>query len=472
MNHMDMRPDGIQKMMLTAKMLLNMHVLQLNIMDLRSFLQAELEENPLLEEEDSASETIDEDESRIDEEISGLIDEKVDNEELASGSEDEGPSISEEKKSYLEGLITEKETLYTHLHWQLEVLVKDEEQKRIGEFLIGNLDDDGYLKVDLKEIPGMLNASIEKVRKTLNLVRTFDPAGVAGRNLKESLLIQLINFGKGDTHLYRIVYWHLEDLEKGNFKKIAQALLIPLKEVESAKKRIAYLNPRPGANFGKDVAVRIIPDVIIYKNNGSYDIEINERDLPRLYVSSAYNIALKFKKVTPATREYIRKKLFHARWVIDAVKQRKNTINRVCGYLVDKQKDFLDEGESAAKPLTLKEAADALSVSEATVSRTVSNKYLQAPECLFSLKSFFVKGIKQDSGMVSSLSIKLKMKELVENEDIRKPLKDFEIQAILKNQGINISRRTVAKYRDSLKLPPSNIRKRKTAAGTKNIHAL
>jgi RNA polymerase sigma-54 factor len=444
---MDMRPDGIQKMMLTPKMLLSMHVLQLNVMDLRTFLQAELEENPLLEEEEPVSEVTDEDESRIDEEISELVDDRVDNEELVSGEGGERPSISEEKKSYFEGLITEKESLYAHLHWQLEVLAKDSEQKRIGEFLIGNLDDRGYLKVDLKEIPSILNASTEKVRNALNLIRTFDPAGVAGRDLKESLLIQLINSGKGDTHLYKIVYWHLEDLEKGNFEKIAQALAIPIKEVESAKKRIAYLNPRPGANFGKEVAMRITPDVFIYKNNGSYGIEINEKDLPRLFLSSAYNIALKDKKVTPVTKEYVRKKLFHARWVIDAVKQRKNTINRVCGFLVDKQKDFLDEGESAAKPLTLKEAAQALSVSEATVSRTVSNKYLQAPERLFSLKSFFVKGIKQDSGTVSTMSIKLKIKELVENEDGSKPLKDIEIQAALKEQGINISRRTVAKYR-------------------------
>jgi RNA polymerase sigma-54 factor len=459
---MDMRPEGVQRMMLTAKMLLSMHVLQLNVMDLRTFLQAELEENPLLEEENPVSEATDEDESRIDEEISGLIDDRVDNEELVSGEGDERSSISEEKKSYFESLITEKEGLYEHLHWQLEVLAKDSEQKRIGEFLIGNLDDRGYLKVDLKEIPGILNAPIEKVRNTLNLIRTFDPAGVAGRNLKESLLIQLINSGKGDTHLYKIVYWHLEDLEKGNFEKIAQALAIPIKEVESAKKRIAYLNPRPGANFGKEVAVRITPDVFIYKNNGSYGIEINERDLPRLYVSSAYNIALKDKKVTLATKEYVRKKLFHARWVIDAVKQRKNTINRVCGYLVDKQKDFLNEGESAAKPLTLKEAAQALLISEATVSREISNKYLQAPERLFSLKSFFVKGIKQDSGAVSTMSIKLKIKELVESEDKARPLKDLEIQSILKEQGINISRRTVAKYRDSLKLPPSNFREHKT----------
>ena len=462
MNPMDMRPEGVQRMMLTPKMLLSMHVLQLNIMDLRPFLQAELEENPLLEEENPISEATDEDENRIDEEILRLVDDRGDNEESVPGEGGEGTSVSQEKRSYFESLITKKESLYEHLHWQLEVLAKDSEQKRIGEFLIGNFDDRGYLKVDLKEIPGILNAPIEKVRNTLNLIRTFDPAGVAGRNLKESLLIQLINSGKGDTHLYKIVYWHLEDLEKGNFEKIAQALAIPISEVEHAKKRIGYLNPRPGANFGKEVAVRIIPDVFIYKNNGTYDIEISDKDLPRLYLSAAYSAALKDKQAPSATKDYIRKKLSHARWVIDAVKQRKNTINRVCGYLVDRQKDFLDEGESVAKPLTLKEAAVELLVSEATVSRTVSNKYLQAPERLFSLKSFFVKGIKQDSGMVSTMSIKMKIKEFVENEDSARPLKDLEIQSILKEQGIKISRRTVAKYRDSLKLPSHNIRKGET----------
>jgi len=459
---MELRPEAVQKMMLTPKMLLSMHVLQLNIMDLRTFLQAELEENPLLEEENPVSEATDEDESRLDEEISGIIDEKMDNEELVSGSGDERPSISEEKKSYFESLITEKESLYEHLHWQLEVLAKDEEQKRIGEFLIGNLDDDGYLKVDLKEIPGILNAPIEKVRNTLNLIRTFDPAGVAGRDLKESLLIQLLNSGKGDTHLYKIVYWHLEDLEKGNFEKIAQALSIPLKEVESAKKRIAYLNPRPGANFGKEVAVRIIPDVFIYKNNGSYGIEINERDLPRLFLSSAYNIALKDKKVAPATKEYVRKKLFHARWVIDAVKQRKNTINRVCGYLVDKQKDFLNEGDSAAKPLTLKEAAEALLISEATVSRTVCNKYLQTPTQLYSLKRFFVRSVRQGSGRTTTvLNIKNKIRELIE-ENPRGPLSDGKIALLLRKEGITISRRTVSKYRESLGILPFNLRKNKS----------
>jgi len=460
MNPMDMRPEGVQKMILTAKMLLSMHVLQLNIMDLRTFLQAELEENPLLEEEEPASEATDEDESRIDEEISGLIDEKVDDEELASGSEDEGPSISEEKKSYFESLITEKESLYGHLHWQLEVLAKNEEQKRIGEFLIGSIDSDGYLKIDLKDIPRLLSASFEDVRNALALIRTFDPSGVGARDLKESLLIQLINAGKGDSHIYRIIYSHLEDLEKGDLDKIAKELSIPLKEVEAAKKRLSYLNPRPGSNFGKDVAMRVIPDVIAYKSNGGYYIEVNDRDLPRFHVSPFYNIVLKDKLSPEETKGYIRNKISRARWIIDSVKQRKNTISRVCEYLFDIQKGFLDGADNFARPLTLKQVAESLSISEATVSRTVSNKYLQTATQMFALKRFFARGIKQKKGEIPSLEIKQRIKELIENEDERRPLKDKDIASLLKKEGIDISRRTVAKYRNSLKILSYNLRKK------------
>jgi len=456
---MALRQESAQKMMLLPKILLSMHVLQLNIMELKAFLQAELEDNPLLEEE-QITEPIDEEESRLDEGISGLIDEKVDNEELVSGAEDEPPSISEEKKSYFESLITERESLYEHLHWQLEVLAKDEEQKRIGELLIGNIDDDGYLAVDLKDVPGLLNTSFKKVKEALSFIRTFDPAGVAACNLKESLLIQLISSGKRDTHIYRIVYSHLEDLEKGDLNKIAKALSIPLKEVEAAKKRLAYLNPRPGAAFGKNVAVRVVPDVIAYKNNGGYYIEVNEKDLPRLYVSNFYNILLKDKKSPTATKEYIRSKLTHARWVVESVKQRRNTISRVCEYLIDIQKDFLAGAENFAKPLTLKQVADTLAISEATVSRTVSSKYLQTPTKLLALKRFFVRSLKQEKGEISSLEVKDRIKKLIENEDIKKPLKDEEIGLILKKEDITISRRTVAKYRETLNILSYTKRKR------------
>jgi RNA polymerase sigma-54 factor len=447
-------------MMFLPKMLLSMHVLQLNVMDLRTFLQAELEENPLLDEEEQVSEATDEDERRLDEEISGLVDDRVDNEELVLGSGDERPAISEEKKSYLESLITGRESLYEHLHWQLEVLAKDEEQKRIGEFLIGSLDSDGYLKIDLIEVPRLLNASFEDVRDALCLIRTFEPAGVAARELKESLLIQLINAGKGNSHIYRIVYSHLEDLEKGNLDKIAKELSIPLKEVEAAKKRLSYLNPRPGANFGKDVAMRVIPDVIAYKNNGGYYLEVNERDLPRLYVSPLYNVTLKNRKSPQETKDYIRKKLTRARWVIDSVKQRKNTISRVCEYLFDIQKGFLDGRDNFAKPLILKQVADSLSISEATVSRTVSNKYLQTATQLFALKRFFARGLKQEKGEISSLKIKQRIKELIENENERRPLKDEDIDSLLRKEGIDISRRTVAKYRDSLNILSFKMRKK------------
>lgn len=456
---MDLRPESAQKMMLTPKMLLSMHVLQLNIMDLRVFMRAELEENPLLEEE-TQSELLDEVESKLDEEISRSIDGDIRDENYPS-TNDENFTVSKEKKRYFESLITKRESLYEHLYWQLEVLAKDDEQKRIGEFIIGNLDDNGYLKIDFKEVQDTLAVSSRDVKSALSLIRSLDPVGVGARNLRESLLIQLIHAGKGNTNLHRIVYSYLEDLEKGNYEKIAKVLSITVKEVELAKKRISYLNPRPGANFGRVMVFRIIPDVFLDKNNGSFDTKVNEEDLPKVTVSRSYVNILKNKKTDELTKKYIRNKLLGAQWLIDAVKQRKNTLMRICEYLVEIQKDFLHKGDSAIKPLILKEVAEALSISEATVSRVVSNKYAQIVNRLIALKSFFAGKIKTvDGKFVSDKVIKQEIQDLIEAEDTSKPLSDEAITAIINKKGIKVSRRTVAKYRDRLKILPFNLRKR------------
>jgi len=459
---MDLRPESIQKMMLTPKMLLSMHVLQLNIMDLRVFMQAELEENPLLEEEVSGWQP-DEDEAKLDRELSQLVDENIDDQDFSGVEKDEGLGASEEKSRYLESLIVKKESLYEHLNWQLEVLSKDAEQKRIGEFLIGNLDDNGYLKIDLKEVRDALAVSSRSAKSALSLIRSLDPVGVGARNLKESLLLQLIHAGKGNTHLYRIVHSYLEELEKGNYERIAEALSITVKEVELAKKRLSYLNPYPGATFSRDVTIRIIPDVFLDKNNGSYNVDVNEDDLPRATVNRLYANMLRNKKADEMTKKYIKNKLLASRWLIDAVKQRKNTLMRICECLIEIQKDFLEIGDIAAKPLILKQVADRLSVSEATVSRAVSNKYLQTPTQLYSLKRFFVRAVRQESGITTTvLNIKNKIKELIEEEKTREPLSDGKIALLLRKEGITISRRTVSKYRDSLRILPFNLRKNKS----------
>ncbi len=457
---MHMRPESVQRMMLTPEMLLSMHVLQLNITDLRMFMRAELEENPLLEEEEQEV-SLSEDEIKLDEEFSMLIDEDFEGRDLHLDLDERPYNISEGKRCYLESLIIKKESLYEHLHWQLEILAKNDEEKRIGEFIIGNLDDNGFLNMDLGRMREKIGADIESFKRALSLVRSFDPIGVGARNTEESLLIQLIFSGKGDTHLYRIVYSYLEDLEKGNYERIARALSVSLKEVKKAKKRISYLNPRPGAAFGGEEARRIEPDVFLSKNNGSYDAQVNERCLPRLGINRFYKSILREKKAPEETKEYIKKKLINARWVIDAVRQRTNTVTRVCEYLSEAQKGFLESGDLAAKPLTLKQAASALFVSEATVSRVVSNKYAHIPNRLFALKDFFAGAIKTMGGnVVSDRSIKQRIQNFIEQEDVESPLSDERITSALKKEGVNIARRTVAKYRESLKILPFNLRRK------------
>ena len=446
---MDMAPEQRELMMLTPKMRLNMYVLQLNIIDLGVFLRAELEENPLLEEES----VNDREENKFNEEISMLNNGFTDYQQA--------DEEREEKRQYIESLITKKESLYEHLIWQLDVLGKDEEEKRIGRFIISHLDNNGFLTITLKEIRKKLNTDFRKFKQCLSLIRSFDPGGVGARNIKEALIIQLLVSGKKDRNLYRIIYRHLEDLEKGNFEEISKRLSISLEEINKDKRRISYLTPKPGINFGRENVLYITPDIILNKSNGSYKVEINERNLPRLKVNHMYNFILKDNKTPEDTREFVRKKLLNAQWLVDAVKQRKKTIARICEYLVEKQKDFLSTGDVAVKPLTLKQVGKVLLISEATVSRAVSNKYIQVSQRVFPLKDFFAGEIKTINGKaISNRRVKHKIQSLIENEDTKKTLSDEDITLILKKEGINISRRTVAKYRHKLGFLPFYLRKK------------
>jgi len=459
---MDIGPESVQKLMLTPRMLLSMHVLRLNIIDLRTFIRAELEENALLEEEETREILFREDNASLGKDLSILIDGDIQQYDLPPVVDEKVYSITEEKRRYLESLITEKESLYEHLHWQLEVLAENDKEKRIGEFIIGNIDDNGFLNMELDQMREEIGVDVESFNRALTLVRSFDPVGVGARNTKESLLLQLFLSGRGDSELYRIVNHHLEDLVKSNYEKVAGSLGISPDEVKSAVKKISYLNPKPGAVFSDEEAVTIEPDVFLVRNNGSFTVEINEGDLPRLTINRYYSSILKDKKAPRETKEYIKKKLLSARWVIDAIRQRKNTITRICEYLSGVQKDFLKNGDAALKPLTLRQAADELSVSQATVSRVVSNKYAHVSGEVFALKEFFSGGVKSDDGaIVSDRSIKQKILDLIEEEDSRSPLSDNEITLILRKEGISIARRTVAKYRENLNILPSGLRGRK-----------
>jgi RNA polymerase sigma-54 factor len=456
---MDMRPGSVQKMMLLPRMLLSLHVLLLNVMELKVFLRGQLEGNPVLEEQ-PPEDLPDNVEKSLNDEISNIIDEKTDFEELNFGAEDSSYPLDNAKKNYLESLITEKESLYEHLYWQLNVLAKDEGQKQIGEFIIGNLDSKGYLRVSIQEIQDAFSVSTKKVKNALSLVRSLDPPGIGARNLKECLLIQLICIGKGNTNLYKIVHSHLNDLEKGNYVKIAKALSIKIEEVESAKKQLSYLTPWPGSTFSRDADVRrIIPDVFFTKN-GSYAIEINEKELPQITISRTYITMYRNKHIDGTIKKYLQDKFMGARWLIEALKKRSNTLRRICEYLIEAQKDFLEQGDSAANPMKLSQVAGKLSISEATVSRAIAHKYVQTDERIFPLKRFFISAVPQNFGAVASAKIKQRIRDIIESEKAKHPFRDIDIVGLLKKEGLSISRRTVAKYRDSLKILPCRLRKK------------
>jgi RNA polymerase sigma-54 factor len=458
---MDLGPQFAQRMMLSQRMLVAAHVLQLSVLDLRTYLKLEMEENPLLEEEAVCEDDFDRELAEFDEGLTRLSESIQDTEEFCNSSGERMDAARQQKQRYLESLIVKEESLYEHLNWQLNMLAENERQRRIGRFLIGNLDTDGYLTISLKDTQDMLGESIGSIKRALSLIRSFDPIGVGARDLKEALLIQLISSGKADSQLYKIIYFHLEDIARGNYKKIADNLRISLNDVHQAKQRIAHLESKPGRAFSvSEVARKIVPDVYLDKNNGSYNIVVNEKGLPRLRINQYYTKILRNKTIDRNTAEFVRKKFFCAKWLLDAVNKRRLTIERVCKYLTEVQKDFLEIGELGIKPLTLKDVAGSLSISEATVSRVVSNKYLQTPQRIYKLKQFFAGAIKrQGRPLVSDKYIKMKIETLIEDEDRRKPLSDASITSVLKKEGIDISRRTVTKYRKNLRILPSYLRK-------------
>ncbi|MFH1678709.1 MAG: RNA polymerase factor sigma-54 [Candidatus Omnitrophota bacterium] len=456
---MELNPKSVQRMMLSPRMLIAAHVLQLNILDLKAYLRLELEQNPLLEEE-TLREELDRDLVKFDEELTRLSERVKDDEAFYNEPMEEADVESRKRWSYLESLVVKRESLYDHLFWQLNVLAKNEKQKSIGRFLIENLDTQGYLQISLADAQNVLGESAETIKRVLSFIRTFDPVGVGARDLKESLLMQLISSGNTGSYVYKIVYFHLNDLAKGNYRKIAKKLKIPLKKVKEAKQRIARLEPKPGRPFSANAVVQIVPDVFLEKSNGSYNIQVNDKGLPRLNINRYYIKMLRDKTDDNKTIKYVRERFISAKWLLDAIKRRQQTIERVCLYLIEVQKDFLETGESGIKPLTLQDVAGGLSISEATVSRVVSNKYLQAPQRIYRLKQFFSGAIKQEGGgCIPDKYIKKRIEELIDNENGSKPLSDAGIVLLLKEEGVNIARRTVTKYREGLKLSSSRQRK-------------
>ncbi len=454
--------EQTQKLIMTPELQQAINLLQLSSLELHDFLQEELLNNPVLE-----------------------IDEPDENEKKAENTSDEGqerdaidweqyfrdqnldalPSVylrrTEEAPAY-DHYLSKEPSLQEYLLLQLGLSNLDKTQKRIGEFLIGNVDQNGYLKGDIAEFSLLLGVETEEIEAVLAVVQKFDPAGVAARNLQECLLLQLAECKTVHPLAEVVISKYLADVAENRSKKVAADLGVEPSEIQAAVDFIRTLDPKPGRLMGDNRDVRyIIPDVAVEKVANDYVVLVNEISTPRLTINSYYRSILGGENRESVTSSFIKNKLDSALWLLRSIEQRRLTLYRVTECIVRMQGCFFEEGIRHLKPMTLKQVADEVGVHESTVSRATANKYVQTPRGLYPLKFFFASGVEDEDGAsVSSESIKSHLRELIESENAYRPLSDQKLTELLKQRDIIVSRRTVAKYREELAIPASNKRKR------------
>lgn len=460
-----------QHLVLTPQLQQAIKLLQLSRMELENLINTEMVENPALEESSDSESTIQGlNESVAPQEVKqdenpqqgedfnwdSYIDNFKSTPSLPAyrGNEDEFPSY--------ENTLTQAANLTDHLMWQLNMSDMDEKTKAMAEVIIGNVADDGYLQCSLEEIAQKEKFDVHDLEAALYRVQEFDPLGVAARDLKECLLVQIYDMKLEDEMLERIVENHLPDLEKKNYAAITKALGLSMEEVVKRIKLIEELEPKPGRAFGGSPAHYIIPDIYIVKRGEEYVVMLNEDGLPKLKISPFYKNLIDEKGINEAaTKEYVQGKLRSAVWLIRSIHQRQRTIFKVTESIVRQQKEFFDKGISHLKPMVLRDVANDIGMHESTISRVTTNKYVHTPRGIFELKFFFNSGISRVSGAdVASETVKEKVKAIVSTEPPAHPFSDQKIVELLLKENINIARRTVAKYREMLGILPSSKRKK------------
>ncbi len=357
--------------------------------------------------------------------------------------------------------MTKKATLYDHLLWQLRLNHFSEEERIMGAVIIGNVNEDGFLQFPLEEIALQNGFDLGTLEQVLKKIQSFDPPGIAARDLRECLILQAQQKYPKDTLMHRVILEYLPQMANKNYRGVAKELGIPLGEVGEIARRITQLNPRPGRAFSEEQVSYIIPDVYVYKMGNDYVVVLNEDGLPKLRVSPYYRQILSEQiQANGKAREYINDKIRAALWLIKSIHQRQRTIYRVTKSIVRFQREFLDKGVAYLKPMVLKDVAADVEMHESTISRVTSNKYVHTPQGIFELKYFFNSSIQTSRGEnIASESVKEKIREILTKEDSQKPYSDQELVAILKKQDILIARRTVTKYREMLGVLPSTRRK-------------
>lgn len=458
---------GLQQTQTIApQMQQSLQVLQAPTLELRHLIQQELSENPTLEDlteeislEDSPSESDDD----FDEEFSELS--RLDDEwrEYMAQSRASSPRTSEdeEKRQFLFDSLVTPETLQEHLLRQLGTSEISEQDRNIGELLIGNIDDNGLLQTPLEEICFSTGIPLPDLEKLKTLIQSFDPVGVGAETLTECLLIQLRRLEKEHSLEYRIVAQHLDDLAKKRYPLIARKLNVTPEQISRAADFISTLDPKPGRGFSADPNQYIVvPDVVVERSGDSFRTTLNNEQVPHLRISNAYKDLMAQQASRGEVRNYIREKIRSGKFLIRSIHQRQETIRTISELIVSRQVDFFRNGPSHLKPMNMAQIAETVGVHETTVSRAISGKYMATPHGVFEMKYFFTPGYQTESGdSMSNTSVKTAISEIVKNEDGKKPLSDEQLARILNERGIKIARRTIAKYRDELNILPSNMRK-------------
>ncbi len=468
-----------QKQILTPGLVQMVSVLALNKLELREMINLEMVSNPVLEEvpedvpslEEVAKKTEAETTATpsADAQSSTPANEKQDSfEEIDFGSFfdeylDPGfksPAAEIIEKPSFENFLSQPTSLSDHLEWQLSLSLCSDEVREAGASIIGNLNEDGYLTATLEEIAQSGEHKPEHVAEGLALIQMLDPVGVAARDVRECLLIQLKAIAPDNTLAQQIVSEHLKQLQNKQYREIARALDRPVKSIERCIEIIRKLDPRPGQRFNNSTTRLIEPDVAIVRTGEGYQVVINEDGLPQLRLSHHYRRMLGEDGTTREVRNYVKERFTSAIQLIKNIEQRKQTIIRVCEAIIRRQKEFLDKGLDQLRPMMIKEVAEEVGVHPSTVSRAVANKYAHTPQGVYELRYFFSEAVQGPAGNLTSLiNLKRLVKKMIDEEEAIHPLTDEQITLRLRDVGYNVTRRTVAKYREDMRIPSTHQRR-------------
>ncbi len=463
-----------QKMVLTPTLQQAIRLLQLTRLELIQEASQELQTNPVLEEsttiEEPAGAPVVEEPTSDAHEDSPIqqMEEKIDVESYFQdfletnlkyrGNRVEIPEDAPDTERY----ISAPETLTEHLQWQVNLSRLEANERTVAECIIGNLREDGYLACTVEDLAHQTGRPTDEVERVLHLVQQMDPVGAASRDLQECLRVQLLAYHPEETLALRIVGEALAFIERDKPSQLAARLGVKAPEVEAALYIIRHLDPKPGLRYRNPFNPTVIPDVVVEKDGDEYRVLLNEDGMPRLRISPTYRTMAEegSPEAGAEALTYLKEKVRSAMWFLKSIEERQRTIYRVAKEVVEFQRDFLDKGPSFMRPLILRDVAERVGVHESTVSRVVSNKYMQTPRGILPMKYFFATGIGTlDGNDVSAMKVKERIKNLVEGEEARRPLSDQRLADMLKREGILLARRTVAKYREELNIPSSGRRK-------------